>query len=380
MTDEIVNKEFTRAFKGYDVDEVEEYIETVIGLYEQLENENKELSLRCEQLTASLEESERKAAEAEQKTQTVASESDEIVAEAREKAKEIVASAENSARRLLTEVKLKRDELNRAIEEKHTAASAEIESTRERAVEEAKELILTTKQNCQDRTREVDAEIEKKRRECDVEIKQKVAECEAQIERIKAEHESEIAELEAKKAAAEAEYNETARMAAEFREKLFAHYSEQIMMLEGFEIPSVPESETVVEEEITPIVEDEFVPEFEPMQEPSFELVPEIIEEPITEEAQESVSESLVNDATPEMTMVFDTHSASEMNVAKKQKSAFDDTMTIFNVEKEHSGQVHYNSSEISSVKHKLSDIMTKKGMTESADDKAVSKKLGFLK
>jgi hypothetical protein len=52
----------------------------------------------------------------------------------------------------------------------------------------------------------------------------------------------------------------------------------------------------------------------------------------------------------------------------------------MFSVEKEHSGQVHYDSTEISSVKHKLNDIMAKKGIADVTAEKTVSKKLGFLK
>ncbi len=385
MTDEIVNKEFTRTFKGYDVDEVEAYIETVIGLYEQLENENKELSMRCDQLSASLQESERRAAEAEENAKQAASESERTVAEAREKAKSIVEGAENSARQLLTEVKLKRDELNRTIEAKHAESASQIESARERAVEEAKELIRSTKLNCDARTRELDAELKAKREECGREIEGRLAECTESIERIKAEHEDEIRALEQKKAEAEAEYNETARIAAEFRERLFAHYSEQIMRLEGFEIPSVPEREEGAEvqipqewdsapvQESSPEPEQVFEPAFEPVQEPTFEPAPE---------PEAAVPAEEAGGSAPEMTMVFDALSYDRQRSAKKQKKAasFEDTVTMFSVEKEQSGQVHYDSSEISSVKHKLNDIMAKKGGSDSVAEMTVSKKLGFLK
>lgn len=353
MTDELVNKEFSRVLKGYDVDEVEEYIETVIGLYDQLENENKELSMRCEQLTASLEEAKSKASEA-----------DAVIAEAREKAQKIIESAENSARLLLTEVKAKRDELLRATQEKYDAAAAAADEAKARAEAECREQTERTERECAERRAECDAECERKLAECNSECGRKLSECDAECERRLAEcsaeieaklsaRSAEISELERKKAEKEAEYNETARIASEFRESLFAHYSEQIMRLENFEIPAAAEPE--------------------PVAEPAIEL-------PAIESAPEEDMFS-----TQELAAVFDlppknTAEDSLSFTAPKQKRSFDDTMTMFSVEKEQSGQVHYDINEISSVKSKLDDIISKKGDTNDRSEQNVSRKLGFLK
>ena len=391
MTDELVNKEFSRVLKGYDVDEVEEYIETVIGLYDQLENENKELSMRCEQLTASLEEAKSKASEA-----------DAVIAEAREKAQKIVDSAESSARLLLTEVKAKRDELLRATQEKHDAAAAAADEAKARAEAECREQTERTERECAERRAECDAECERKLAECNSECGRKLSECDAECERKLAECDSEIeaklsarseeiSELERKKAEKEAEYNETASIAREFRESLFAHYSEQILRLENFEIPAAAEPELIAEPEPAaepePIAEPEPAAEPEPIAEPEPAAEPEPVAEPepaIELPAIESAPEEDMF-STQELAAVFDlppknTAEDSLPFTAPKQKRSFDDTMTMFSVEKEQSGQVHYDINEISSVKSKLEDIISKKGDTNDRSEQNVSRKLGFLK
>lgn len=80
-----------------------------------------------------------------------------------------------------------------------------------------------------------------------------------------------------------------------------------------------------------------------------------------------------------------ETRAASESDTAEKPKKEYDrdnsdKRFAAFSIEKEHSGQVQYNSSEIASVNKKLDDIMSKKGDHSDQAEKSISKKLGFLK
>ena len=406
LTEDMVNREFTRVFKGYDVDEVEDYIEAIIELYNQIANENRELVLRCESLTASLSESEAKLKQI-QDTQAqrdgiidaAEKQATELINEARETARLTVEQAECTARELLYEVKTKVQESESAIEHKLSEAEAKARDTVDSAIEEAKKLIKATKYNCVKRTEE----------------------CEGKL------------------AAAQAEYDSLMRRAAEFRDVILASYTEQMLAIRSVEIdgygadvqtPVVPEiqitdvcedADAVSEkiDESTP-VEDCVTDEAEDVVEQIPEKVTEQRIEDTVEETTEEVTEEVTEDTSPEESedvsdVTLDNAAENDEHISDgdecivehptesesvaderyntvtitRERKTYDEPMldsslerkyAPFRIEKERSGQVQYNSSEISSVNQKLDDIMAKKGAGSEQAAQNVSKKLGFLK
>ena len=393
LTDDMVNREFTRVFKGYDVDEVEDYIEALIELYNQLANENRELVLRCDKLNTSLMESNTKL----QKAEDISAEGDGIIheakqqadvmlREAKEKAQSILESAETTARQLLLDVKTKVEETESAIIKKHEDAEREAKAAVDAAMDEAKKLIKATKLNCVKRTEECEARLEDSRRE----------------------------------------YEDMCRKAQDFRARLYTAYSEQILAIESLEIEDTSQAcptekadavcEAVTEAEVDSALICEDVTELEsaeeafdqpqPVEVESVEYEPEELE-PLEDASEHPAEVELTETADTEteqedqadyVEIVFDsdeekspdaseneTRAASESDTAEKPKKEYDrdnsdKRFAAFSIEKEHSGQVQYNSSEIASVNKKLDDIMSKKGDHSDQAEKSISKKLGFLK
>ncbi len=362
LAEDIVNREFSRAFKGYDINEVEEYIEMLIGMYEQLENENKELTVRCAELTSSLKDKEDKIEQAE----NTSAEADSIIRSARERAREIVATAENTARRLLVEVKAKTESMTAELEEQQSEAHTQAKKILDDAMDEAKKLIRATKHNCA-----------KRQEEC-----------------------------ERKLAEAEAEYEITVKRAADFREMLFCHYSDQIMAIEKLEIPVIEQNaetehrekdtecaqeknntevhaekeDQKVTESAEPVQEQNSGPEPQPEQKDPAQSQPKAekasMPAAFTPPVQEKASE-LVGFSDPQE----DDGDTAELSVIiPKSPGVSDRRFAGLNVEVEHSGQVHYNSSEIASVNRKLDDIISKKGKNDRASEQSVSQKLSFMK
>ena len=422
LSEEMINHEFSRTFKGYDVEQVEEYIEKFIGMYEQLANENKELTLRYEQLTKALEESketveeaarlgeerERIVEEARQKGQELIdgaeAEAQSILLLTKQKAQSSIENAENMARRLLTEAKSRAESMDAETQSIKEAAEAEAERIIEEAKEEAKKLIRATKINCVKR----------------------LDECNSELEAVKAEHDA------------------VAKKAADFKAMLFEAYSAQILSIENIEIPQALTEEAPVQhpQENAPSddstdktnVDDAFISEesdrtdedsviSENMPDaaedatfaPAYPLIldlpgkdageaedtsdkaaepdktieeqPETFSPPEADTQGAGDESELLNydrDRADAEETSKETNYVFEGGKLKINKSAKEDeykSFTGFQIEKERSGQVQYDSTNITSVNKTLDDIMTKKGKDKVGDrNDGYPSKLGFLK
>lgn len=404
LTEDMVNREFTRVFKGYDIGEVEDYIEALIELYNQLANENRELVLRCDTLAKSLTETQGEMS----RIQSVSSDRDEILRRAEEEAREIVRSArekaqstidaaESTSRELLREVKARAEEADRIIEQRQKDSEEKAQETLDAAMTEAKQLIRATKTNCIKRAEE----------------------CESDL------------------SAARERYDQMLVAARDFRERLFTLYSEQILSIESFEIDT-PSTETLAVDDAEGQADDintaidaepsqtecddpsdaaqvEEIPDYE-IEEAASETADEETGEPseTSEAAQTADVEEAENIESPEPTpeptpdllseeeqpYITETEAVAadvEESDAEKaetillkrdrtivERAVFDDSVerkvTPFSIEKERSGQVHYDSRDISSVNRKLEDIIAKKGGADTLSENNVSRKLGFLK
>ncbi|MBX6352201.1 MAG: DivIVA domain-containing protein [Thermoflavifilum sp.] len=114
---DIHNKEFSRAFRGYDEDEVDDFLERVIQDYEGLIRQNKELEEKIEQLEErlrhfqNLEESLSKSIIVAQET------AEEVKANARKEAQLIIKEAEKNADRIISEALNKSRKIALEVEE-----------------------------------------------------------------------------------------------------------------------------------------------------------------------------------------------------------------------------------------------------------------------
>jgi cell division initiation protein len=114
---DIHNKEFSRAFRGYDEDEVDDFLERVIQDYEGLIRQNKELEEKIEQLEerlrhfTNLEESLSKSILVAQET------AEEVKANARKEAQLIIKEAEKNADRIISEALNKSRKIAMEVEE-----------------------------------------------------------------------------------------------------------------------------------------------------------------------------------------------------------------------------------------------------------------------
>jgi cell division initiation protein len=120
---DIHNKEFSRAFRGYDEDEVDDFLERIIQDYEALIRQNKELEEKLEQYEerlrhfTNIEESLGKSIVVAQET------AEEVKANARKEAQLILKEAEKNADRIISEALNKSRKIAMEIEEvqKHAA-------------------------------------------------------------------------------------------------------------------------------------------------------------------------------------------------------------------------------------------------------------------
>ncbi|MBO9604984.1 MAG: DivIVA domain-containing protein [Paenibacillaceae bacterium] len=132
---DIHNKEFRRGFRGYDEDEVNEFLDQVIKDYEALIRENKEMQHQMETMQeklghfASIEET-------LSKTIIVAQEAaDEVKGNAKKEAQLIIREAEKNADRIVNEALVKTGKISLEIDELKKQAS--IYRTRFRTLLEA---------------------------------------------------------------------------------------------------------------------------------------------------------------------------------------------------------------------------------------------------
>ncbi len=363
LSEEIINHEFKRTFKGYDTEQVEEYIENLISMYEQLSNENKEIKARYEQMSDFFEKNREEAerlteekkqlledakAEKEKILSDAAAEGESIVEQAREmsrslrekanlKAQSAVEDAEGMARRLLSEAKSRADESDAECAQKKTAAEAEAKSIVDNALLEAKKLIRATKINCQKRTDEANA---------------KIADIQAEHDRI-------------------------ARIAADFKCALFEAYSTQLLSLENIEIPEYQCPIEKTEENSEPSAE-----QLPQNQQPASESVTESVPEQETEEVSEPKPEP--EPETEEQSYVFTDgvidKSEGYTPPKKKEEKYKPSIYAGIEVQKEHSGQIRYDSTNIASVNKTIDGILEKKGKDPTQKVSDGTAKLGFLK
>ena len=114
---DIHNKEFSRSFRGYDEDEVDDFLERIIQDYEVLIRQNKELEERLEQFEerlrhfTNIEESLGKSIIVAQET------AEEVKNNARKEAQLIIREAEKNADRIVTEALTKSRKIAMEIEE-----------------------------------------------------------------------------------------------------------------------------------------------------------------------------------------------------------------------------------------------------------------------
>ncbi|MCL6445509.1 MAG: DivIVA domain-containing protein [Alicyclobacillus sp.] len=120
---DIHNKEFSRSFRGYDEDEVDDFLERIIQDYEALIHQNKELEEKIEMLNEKLrhftniEESLGKSIIVAQET------AEEVKQNARKEAQLIIKEAEKNADRIISEALNKSRKIAMEVEEvqKHAA-------------------------------------------------------------------------------------------------------------------------------------------------------------------------------------------------------------------------------------------------------------------
>jgi cell division initiation protein len=120
---DIHNKEFSRAFRGYDEDEVDDFLERIIQDYEALIRQNKDLEEKLDQYAerlrhfTNIEESLGKSILVAQET------AEEVKANARKEAQLILKEAEKNADRIISEALAKSRKIAMEIEEvqKHAA-------------------------------------------------------------------------------------------------------------------------------------------------------------------------------------------------------------------------------------------------------------------
>lgn len=89
LPDEIVNKEFTRVKRGYDIDEVEDYIALLLEKYDTLCRENMELEKNLKSVLTVLEGKKKSESAANEIIEAAKKESERIIAEAMSKAEKI---------------------------------------------------------------------------------------------------------------------------------------------------------------------------------------------------------------------------------------------------------------------------------------------------
>ena len=114
---DIHNKEFTKGFRGYDEDEVNEFLDQVIKDYEMIIREKKELELKVKELTEKLNHF-NNIEETLNKSILVAQEAaEDVKRNAQKEAKLIIKEAEKNADRIINEALAKSHKIVMEIEE-----------------------------------------------------------------------------------------------------------------------------------------------------------------------------------------------------------------------------------------------------------------------
>ena len=431
MTDEMVNREFSRVFKGYDVDEVEDYIEALAELYNQVANENRELALRCDALNGALTENNEKLAElqgiSERRDEIIAEaqkEAHSIIIDAREKAQATIDTAESTARQLLLGIKEKSESVERELAERREQTDAQCKATLDAAIDEAKTLIKATKLNCQKRQSESEQRMIEAQRTLEESLTEKREEyerlCQSASEfrrRLIELYSGQIASLgtlEAELAesipAALSDSSEDDNAGSELECEISAQQSaiEEVAPQHDSCEPEEPDEVEEIEEIEEIDAPDEYdvisetersdgIPDTEEAEDNDTQVSEDDTSEPVTDSAQpedvitdesaeteedessvaenmlDAVSDAEVEHSEPEIsehTVVFDAP------IRERREKSF----APFEIHKESSGVVAYDSSELSSVRQKLDDIRAKNGDSSNNTHKSVSKKLGFLK
>lgn len=120
---DIHNKEFGRSFRGYDEDEVDDFLERIIQDYEGLIRQNKELEDRVENLLEKLKHFENIEASLSKSILIAQETAEEVKINARKEAQLIVKEAEKNADRIVSESLNKSRKIAVEVEEiqKHAA-------------------------------------------------------------------------------------------------------------------------------------------------------------------------------------------------------------------------------------------------------------------
>ena len=99
---DIKNKTFTRSVRGYNVDEVDKYIDFLCEKYESLYRENGELTFKLNAMTEGVKSPDRKKEEEIQQAILIAKDkADEMIEDAKQKADAIYHSAQENADKVL---------------------------------------------------------------------------------------------------------------------------------------------------------------------------------------------------------------------------------------------------------------------------------------
>ena len=399
LPEHLENREFTKVGfnKGYAIAEVDSYIRDLIEAYEQLSAEMSELEGRYEQLDQAHTECKQKVdraqeilerersiiteakAEAEAAIAYAKANARVIENDAREKAAAERANAESIARKLFSEAKARTEAIN------------EENNKRKQASEnEAAQLISSAKDQAKKHTEMTCAKCEEMLSQCKADIKRR-----------------------------QDEFDIVAKKAADFRAMLFTAYSEHLLSLENIDIPRATGTTDAPTIEIShdpkaddndilvemlcdeDVIEDDggFLDisriEMEKAEQTVVSDSDETIDEAVdtsdaeehtepdadehvdvgeqTKETEISADELYVKKANSEPVEEGARDSSAQEPAQKKQSNVYG----VFDVETEHSGQVHYDSTNISSVNKKLDDIMKNKNESKTG---GVSQKLGFLK
>ena len=112
---DIQNKEFEKRFKGYDPDQVDDFLDKVISDYDAVLKENKSLKEKLEDNEADIE-----------KYKKIEKTLDNAVAVARETAAGIVENAKAEAENIIRRAKLDAQNLEKQIDREHTKRQQEI--------------------------------------------------------------------------------------------------------------------------------------------------------------------------------------------------------------------------------------------------------------
>jgi len=198
LPEEIRNKEFGLSFRGYNVDEVEDYIEDLLERYDAVYSENVELAERNKKLEAALEALKKEAAEQKSEEQSGVRD-----------AKELLARVEASARELIIK------------------AQAEAKLIKDKAAEEAEKILLNAKEERARAAEEIKA------------LKESLINIKGKNEYAQQRGQGE--EISAKVTALKDEYSLLKKEVEAFRTNLYKIYSSHIQRISEIEIPSLDE-------------------------------------------------------------------------------------------------------------------------------------------